>query len=193
MTDHRFPGPRLRGEHAEATLAQCAELAASRDRRRDGGGDGQGRRRRRDLHLRLFHVPLRRQLCGGGATRPSRQFRHRQAGRPGRSGGGRRHRRLEEDAGRGRHPYHADQGGEARSQRPWPRPHPRVPPSARHPGQHLVLGQSGRRHGADRPPSRHALHHRPSGHPAAAHAAGPAAAVGRPAEGAGARQAPRTR
>jgi hypothetical protein len=25
--DYRFPGPRLRGEHSEATLAQCAELA----------------------------------------------------------------------------------------------------------------------------------------------------------------------
>ena len=39
------------------------------------------------------------------------RFAHRQAGRPGRSGGGRCHRRLEEDAGRGRHPHHADQGG----------------------------------------------------------------------------------
>ena len=56
------------------------------------------------------HVPVRRQLCGGGATRPSRPVRHRQAGRPGRSGGGRRHRRLEEDAGHGRHPHHADEG-----------------------------------------------------------------------------------
>ena len=43
--------------------------------------------------------------------------------------------------------------------------------------------------GVDRPPPRHALHHRPSGDPAAAHAAGAAAAVGRPAEGAGACQA----
>ena len=25
-----FPGPRLRGEHAETALAQCAELAGSR-------------------------------------------------------------------------------------------------------------------------------------------------------------------
>jgi hypothetical protein len=35
---------------------------------------------------------LRRQLRGGGATGPSRPVRHRQAGRPGRSGGGRCHR-----------------------------------------------------------------------------------------------------
>jgi hypothetical protein len=28
--DYRFPSPRLRGEHSEATLAQCAELARSR-------------------------------------------------------------------------------------------------------------------------------------------------------------------
>ena len=39
-------------------------------------------------------------------------------------------------------------------------------------------------------PSRHAIHHRPSGHPAAARAARAAAALGRPAEGAGTRQAP---
>ena len=57
-------------------------------------------------------------------------------------------------------------------------------------GQHPVLGQSGRWDCADRSPPRHALHHRPSGHPAAAHAARPAAAVGRLAEGAGARHAP---
>ena len=42
----------------------------------------------------------------------------------------------------------------------------------------------------DRSPSRHALHHRPSRHPAAARAAGAAAALGRPPEGARARQAP---
>ena len=40
-------------------------------------------------------------------------------------------------------------------------------------GQYPVLGQPGRRHRADRPPSRDALHHRPSGHPAATHAAAP--------------------
>ena len=34
---------------------------------------------------------------------------------------------------------------------------------ARLSGQHAVLGQRRRGHGADRPPSRHALHHRPSG------------------------------
>ena len=59
------------------------------------------------------HVPVRRQLCGGGAAGASRPVRHRQAGRPGRSGGGRCHRRLEEDAGRGRHPHHAAEGGAA--------------------------------------------------------------------------------
>ena len=38
--------------------------------------------------------------------------------RPGRSGGGRCHRRLEEDAGHGRHPHHHDEGVEARAERP---------------------------------------------------------------------------
>ena len=52
------------------------------------------------------------------------RFAHRQAGQPGRSGGGRCHRRLEEDAGHGRHPHHADEGGDARAERPGPRPHP---------------------------------------------------------------------
>ena len=61
--------------------------------------------------------------------------------------------------------------------------------SSRFSGQHPVLGQSGRGHRADRSPSRHAIHHRPSGHPAAARAARAAAALGRPAEGAGTRQA----
>ena len=79
---------------------------------------------------------------------------------------------------------------EARSERPGPRPHPARSRSPRLSGQHAVLGQRGRGHGADRSPPRHALHHRPSGHPAAAHAARPAAALGRPAQGAGARQAP---
>src|SRR5207244_1928971 len=71
------------GQHLDTAWAQCPELARSRHRRRDGGGDGQGRRRRRDLHLRLFHVPLRRELCGGSATGSSRPVRSRQAGRPG--------------------------------------------------------------------------------------------------------------
>src|SRR5215471_7477308 len=43
---------------------------------------------------------------------------------PGRSGGGRCRRRLEEYAGRGRNPHHADEGGEARAERPGPRPDP---------------------------------------------------------------------
>ena len=55
-------------------------------------------------------------------------------------------------------------------------------------GQHPVLGQPRRRHRADRQASRHALRHRPSGHFAAARAARAAAALGRPAEGAGTRQ-----
>ena len=70
-----------------------------------------------------------------------------------------------------------------------PRPHRARGRAARLSGQRAVLGQPRCGHGADRPPSRHALHHRPSRHPAAAHAAGAAAAVGRSAEGAGARQA----
>ena len=49
-------------------------------------------------------TPAMRWKCKG----PSRPVRHRQAGRPGRSGGRRCHRRLEEDAGHGRHPHHAD-------------------------------------------------------------------------------------
>ena len=85
--DYRFPGPRLRGQHAEAALAHRAELARSRHGRRDGGGDGQGRRRRRDLHLGFFDVPLRRELCGRGGARPSQPDGDRQAGRSGRSGG----------------------------------------------------------------------------------------------------------
>ena len=56
------------------------------------------------------------------------RFAHRQAGRPGRSGGGRCHRRLEEDAGHCRHPHHADEGGEARAGRPGPRPDLRARP-----------------------------------------------------------------
>ena len=73
--------------------------------------------------------------------------------------------------------------------RPGPRPDPARGREARFSGQHPVLGQRGCGHGGDRPPPRYALHHRPSGDPAAAHAAGPAAAMGRPAEGAGACQA----
>src|SRR5206468_3178480 len=51
---------------------------------------------------------------------------------------------------------------------------------ARLSGQRPVLGQRGRGHGADRPPPGHAIHHRPPGHPAAAHAARAARALGRP-------------
>ena len=40
--------------------------------------------------------------------------------------------------------------------------------------QHPVLGQSGRGDRPDRPPSRHAVHHRSSRHPAATRAAGAA-------------------
>ena len=46
-----------------------------------------------------------RQLCDGSATGPSRPVRARQAGQPERSGGGRCHRRLKEDAGHGRRPH----------------------------------------------------------------------------------------
>ena len=46
-----------------------------------------------------------RELRGRGAARPSQPHGDRQAGRSGRSQGGRRHRRLEEDAGRGRRPH----------------------------------------------------------------------------------------
>ena len=119
------------------------------------------------------------------------RFGHRQAGRPGRPGGGRGHRRVEADARRGRRPHHAAEGGRARRRT--------IRAStgscarrraARFPGQHPVLGQPRRRHRADRPPSRDALHPRPSRHPAAARAARAAAALGGPAQGAGARQAP---
>src|SRR5262245_49917645 len=60
---------------------------------------------------------------------------------------------------------------------------------ARLAGQHIVLGQRGCGHGVDRPSPRYALHHRPSGYPAAPHTPGPAAAVGGAAEGAGPCQA----
>ena len=65
--------------------------------------------------------------------------------------------------------------------------------AARLSGQRAVLGQCGRGRGADRSPSRHALHYRPSGHRAAARAARAAAAVGRPAEGARISPGARTR
>src|ERR1700739_3598936 len=48
---------------------------------------------------------------------PPRPVRLRKAGRSGRPGGGRRHRRLEENTGHGRHPHHDDQGGGARPDR----------------------------------------------------------------------------
>src|SRR6185369_10186981 len=99
--NYRLTSPRLRGEHAEAAVAQRAELAAARHRRRDGGGDGQGRRRRRDLHLRLLALPVRCELRRRGAEEAPRPHGHREAGRSGRPEGGRRHRRVEEDAGRG--------------------------------------------------------------------------------------------
>ena len=50
-----------------------------------------------------------------------RPVRARQAGRPRRSGGGRRHRRLEENAGDGRHPHLHDEGDEPGARRPRPR------------------------------------------------------------------------
>src|ERR1700729_4249686 len=40
--DHRCPGSCLRGKHAGTALAQRAQLASSRHRRRDGCGDEQG-------------------------------------------------------------------------------------------------------------------------------------------------------
>src|SRR4029450_1733847 len=175
-------------QNYDTALAQCPELARPRHRRRDGGGDGQGRRRRRDLHLRLFHVPLRRELCGGSATGSSRPVRPRQAGRSGRSGGGRCHRRLEEDAGHGRHPDHDDERSGAQPTRPGSRPDPARRRTARLPGQHALLGQRGRGCGAHRPPPRHAIHHRPSGHHAAANATRPTAAMDRSGEESGPRQ-----
>jgi hypothetical protein len=74
-----------------------------------------------------------------------------------------------------------------RAKRHWPRPDPGRSRSPRLSGQHPVLGQPGRGHCADRSPSRHAIHHRPSGHDAAAHAARPASALGPPAQSAGTR------
>ena len=46
------------------------------------------------------------------------RFAHRQAGRSGRSGGRRRHRRVEEDAGHRRHPHHAADGESAHADDP---------------------------------------------------------------------------
>jgi hypothetical protein len=56
-------------------------------------------------------------------------------------------RRLEEYAGHGRNPHHADEGGQARAERPGPRPDPTRGRSPRLSGQHPVLGQLGRGHG----------------------------------------------
>ena len=49
------------------------------------------------------------------------------------------------------------------AERPGPRPDPARGRQARFSGQRPVLGQCGCGHGADRPPPRYALHHRPSG------------------------------
>jgi hypothetical protein len=56
------------------------------------------------------------------------------------------------------------------------------------PVKRLVLGQHRRGHGADRPPPRRAVHHRPYGHPAAERTTRAAAALGRSSESAGTRQ-----
>ena len=69
-------------------------------------------------------------------------------------GRGRCRRRVEEDAGHGRDPHHADERGEARARRPGSGPDPARSGPARFSGQHAVLGQSGRGQGADRSPSR---------------------------------------
>ena len=136
----------------------------------------------------VFHVPLRRQLCGGSAAGPSGPVRHRQAGRPGRSGSGRCRRRVEADAGRGRGAYHGAEGGRARPNDPGL---DRILRRRRHdfPVNILCWGNLEPAPRC-RSPSRHAIHHRPSGHPAAARAARAATALGRPPEGAGTRQAP---
>jgi hypothetical protein len=140
---HRFPGPCLCGQYAGAALVPGAELARSRHRRRDGRGDGQGRRRWRDLRVSVFYVPIRRQLCGRGAESPSRPVRAGQAGRPGRSGGGRCHRRVEKDAGHGRYPHHHDEGSQPRPGRPGPRPDLPRGGEARFSDQYPVLGKFG--------------------------------------------------
>ncbi len=75
-----------------------------------------------------------------------------------------------------------------RAGRPRPRPDPTRGGSPRFSGQHPVLGQPRRGHGADRPSPRHAFRHRSYGHPAAERAACAGGALGRPAEGAGAGQ-----
>src|ERR1700730_10589796 len=75
---------------------------------------------------------------------PPGPVRARKAAQPGRSGGGRCHRRLEEDPGHGRHSHHADEGGEPRAGRPGPRPDRPRGREARFPGQRSVLGQCGR-------------------------------------------------
>ena len=67
---------------------------------------------------------------------------------------------------------------EARAGRSGLRPHPPRGRQKRFPGQRPVLGQCRRGHGADRPPSGRAVHHRPYGHSAAEQAAGALAALG---------------
>ena len=142
-------------------------------RRRDGGCDGKGRRRRRDLHLAVLEVPVRRYPRGLGATCPVQQVRSGQAGstpdviadwkKTPVTGGVR---------------IILDESVEARAGRSGARPHPARRRQERFPGQRPVLGQRRRGHGADRPPPRRAVHHRPYGHPAAERTAGAAAALG---------------
>src|ERR1700739_1615633 len=96
---------------------------------------------------------------------------------------------MEEDSGHGRHPDHAHEGRKTRSRRSRPRPDRALRRAPQLSGQYPVLGQSGCGHEADRPPSRHAFHPRPSRHITAARAARAGTALGGPAEGAGARQA----
>jgi len=108
-------------------------------------------------------TPATRWKCSA----PIRTLRPRQADRPGQSGAGRRHRRLEENAGRGWHTSHHDDEGAGvgvtttiirASIASCAKRSGRILPV-----QHAVLGQPGRGHRADRPPSRHAIHHRPPG------------------------------
>ena len=69
------------------------------------------RRRWRDL-LSTFSMYRYDASYAVEVQRATRWIRDRQAGRSRRSSGGRCHRRLEADTGRGRHPYHDDKGSD---------------------------------------------------------------------------------
>ena len=110
-----------------------------------------------------------------------------QAGRSERSCDCRQHRRLEGEEGYGRRPDPHARRCFGRSGRPRPQPGAGGGGEALIGGKPVVLGPIGTGRTIGGPQSEHAARHRPSGLTAAARAAAAGAALGRFAEGAGAR------